>query len=347
MPGGAADRPLPVLDERRRGTKFVELSVRSVINSPESTGMGFWSLNPYVGCEFGCSYCYARYAHRYVVERAHDGGRLSEREFQDFAQPEGLEPFEHRVFVKSRQAALQALDRDLARVRRRTIEAGRQNLVIGTATDPYQPAERQYQTTRAVLQRLAAERGFRIGLITKSPLVTRDVDVLIQLARQHQISVYISLVSVNLQIIKRFEARSPMPHARLRALERLSAAGIRAGLIVAPVLPGITDTPTEVEALVRAARDAGAQFIFPCTLRLYPAVRDRFLPLVKEARPALAERYRAAYAGSWDAPEDYIRAVRRRFLHYATLYGIPDTDAARERPLDPAAPATQLSLWTG
>ena len=229
-----------VLDERLRGTKFIELTVRSVINPPESTGMGFWSLNPYVGCEFGCSYCYARYAHRYVVERARDASRLSLREFHDLGAPTGLEPFEHRVFVKAHSAVLRALNRDLTRVRRRAADEGRQNVVIGTATDPYQPAERQYQITRAVLRRLVDERGLRLGIITKSPLITRDIPLLVQLARKHRLSVYISLISVDLRHIKRFEARSPMPHARLRALERLTAADIRAGLIVAPVLPGIT-----------------------------------------------------------------------------------------------------------
>jgi DNA repair photolyase len=334
-----------MLDERLRGTKFVELAVRSVINSPESTGMGFWSLNPYVGCEFGCSYCYARYAHRYVVERAWNAGRISLREFHDLGAPVGLEPFEHRVFVKSRDAALRALDRDLARVRRRTADEGRQNIVIGTATDPYQPAERQYQITRAVLQRLLDERGFRLGVITKSPLITRDIPLLVRLARKHRLSVYVSLISVDLRHIKRFEARSPMPHARLRALERLVAAGVRAGLIVAPVLPGITDSPTEIEAIVRAAKAAGASFVFPSPLRLYPAVRERFLPLVQEQQAELAERYRAAYAEGWDAPGEYVRALKRRFQRVAAAHGIVTTDGDREQPSERAVGTAQLSLW--
>src|SRR5256886_6748422 len=130
---------LPVLDERLRGTRFVSLTPKSILNSPQQTGVDFWSLNPYVGCEFGCSYCYARYAHRYVVERARDAGKLSEPEFQDFRGPHGWEAFERRIFVK--QGVLAALERDLQRYFRsaRPPDGPTAPLVIGTATDPYQP----------------------------------------------------------------------------------------------------------------------------------------------------------------------------------------------------------------
>ncbi|UCF42020.1 MAG: radical SAM protein [Gemmatimonadota bacterium] len=345
--GGA----LPVLDRRRRGTKFVELPPRSVINSPESTRMGFWSLNPYVGCEFGCTYCYARYAHRYVVERAHDDGRITDVEFADLQHPRGLEPFEHRIFVKSRDAVLSALDRDLNRVRRRTTLDGPQSIVVGSGTDPYQPAERQYQVTRTVLARLRGERGFRIGIISKSPLVTRDIDILRDLARRHWLSVYVSLTCVDVRVIKIFEARSPMPHARLRALERLSGAGIRAGLIVAPILPGITDTVPQIDALMRAAKAAGAQFVVPIPLRLYPDVQRRFLPLVERHYPDLASRYRTAYGSTWNAPEEYVTALRQRFHRIASIYGIPESAAeGEEEATHHAARAAQLNLfanWPG
>src|SRR5690348_13891661 len=138
---------LPILDERLRGTKFVALANRSILNAPQQTGMDFWSLNPYVGCEFGCSYCYARYTHRYAVERAHDAGKLSDAEFADFRGAHGWEAFERRVFVK--EQALAALERDLPRVK------PGETIVIGTATDPYQPAERRFKITRGVLERLA------------------------------------------------------------------------------------------------------------------------------------------------------------------------------------------------
>src|SRR6266516_6464896 len=132
---------LPVLDQRLRGTKFVSLAAKSLLNSPQQTGVDFWSLNPYVGCEFGCTYCYARYAHRYVVERAHDAGKLSDGEFRD--------AFERRIFVK--QDLLGALERDLQRYFRSAPSVGATApIVIGTATDPYQPGERRFRVTRLV-----------------------------------------------------------------------------------------------------------------------------------------------------------------------------------------------------
>ena len=337
----------PVLDERRRGTKFVELAVKSVINSPEATGMGFWSINPYVGCEFGCSYCYARYAHRYVVERARDGGRITQQEFKDFGAPRGLEPFEHRIFVKARERVLNALERDLRRVRSRTARDGPQTILIGTGTDPYQPAERQHHVTRTVLTRLRRERGLRLGLITKSPLVCRDVDLLKQLSRHHLLSVYVSLLSVDERVIKIFEARSPLPHVRLRAVRRLSSAGVRAGLIVAPVLPGISDSTKQIRELLRAAKHAGAQFIRPVPLRLYPATRQRFLPLVEQHFPGLVQRYHAAYRDDWDAPTRYATAMQRRFRQMAEQFGIYDNDTEAEDSVAWAYPtAAQLSLFT-
>jgi DNA repair photolyase len=339
---------LPVLQEARRGTKFVELPVRSVINSPESTGMAFWSINPYVGCEFGCTYCYARYAHRYVVERARDSGRITEREFLDLASPHGLEPFEQRVFVKSRPRVLAALEHDLRSIRNRAARQGPQTILIGTATDPYQPAERQYQVTRAILTRLRRERGLRVGLITKSPLVCRDIDLLKGLARHHVLSVYVSLLSVDGHVIHIFEARSPMPHVRLRALQQLTAAGIRAGLIVAPILPGISDSVQQVRALLRAAKHAGAQFVRPLPLRLYPATKQRYLPLIEQHFPRLAERYRTAYDDGWNAPKQYTAAVQRRFRDLAKQHGIADSDGEEEQPLEWAHPAAaQLSLFVG
>jgi len=341
-------RALPVLDERQRGTKFAELLVKSIINSPESTGMGFWSINPYVGCEFGCTYCYARYAHRYVVERARNGGRMTEQEFLDLGAPRGLEPFEQRIFIKSRQTVLHTLEHDLRRVRNRTARDGPQTILIGTATDPYQPAERQYQVTRAILTRLRRERGLRVGIITKSPLICRDIDLLKGLSRHHLLSVYVSLVSVDARVINLFEARSPMPHVRLRALWRLSTAGVRTGLIVAPILPGITDSVEQIRELLRAAKHAGAQFIRPVPLRLYPATKERYLPLVEQHFPYLTKRYRTAYAQSSDAPQRYAEAVQRRFGRIASQYGILDTEKGETESAEWEQPtAAQLSLFVG
>ncbi len=322
-PDRPSARPPVVLDERLRGTKFVSLKPTRILNPPAQTGMDFWSLNPYVGCEFGCSYCYARYAHRYVVERAHDAGKLTDAEFADFRGAHGWEAFERRIFVK--EQILGALEADLRRV------APGETIVIGTATDPYQPAEQRFRVTRAVLERLARSEGLSVGIITKSPLVARDVDVLAKLQERNALEVYVSLISVDAPLIRTLEVRSPTPAVRLRALAKLAAAGINAGLIVAPVLPGITDDMPHLEALFQAAREAGARFLHAGPLRLYPAIRDRFLPLLDQHFPQLAARYRTAYATRSSAPRVYARALSRRVRRLQARFGFPANDGMVDR----------------
>ena len=328
-----------VLDERLRGTRFVSLTARSVLNSPQQTGVDFWSLNPYVGCEFGCSYCYARYAHRYVVERAHDAGRLSVPEFRDFRGAHGWEAFERRIFVK--EGLLGALERDLQRYFRTAgpTVGPTAPIVIGTATDPYQPGERRFRVTRQVLERLARCEGLNVGIITKSPLVARDIDVLQRIGERSDLQVHVSLTTVDVGIIRRLEARSPMPAARLRALRRLTAAGIEAGLIVAPVLPGITDDVPHLEALFQAAREAGARFVHAGPLRLYAAVRDRFLPVLDAHFPHLSERYRRAYARASGAPRPYAAALGRRIRRLQRRFGFPENAGMRDRYTNRLPPA--------
>lgn len=333
---------LPVLDERLRGTRFVELKPKSVLNSPEQTGVDFWSLNPYVGCEFGCTYCYARYAHRYAVERAHDAGKLSDAEFRDFRGERGWEAFERRIFVKER--VLDALESDLRRYFRANANGPeRTPIVIGTATDPYQPAERRFRITRRVLERLARCEALNVGIITKSPLIARDIDVLRAIQEQSDLEVHISLISVDAALIKRVEARSPTPATRLRALEKLAIAGVRAGLIVAPVLPGITDDLAHLESLFRAARDAGARFVHAGPLRLYSAVRDRFLPMLEEGFPSLVPRYRQAYDGRSGAPPAYARALAARVRKLQARFGFSVNNGMVDRYRPHRAPA-QRSL---
>jgi len=332
---------LPILDERLRGTKFVSLEPKSVLNSPQQTGVDFWSLNPYIGCEFGCTYCYARYAHRYTVERAHDGGRLSDAEFHEFRGPHGWEAFETRVFVKER--LLSVLEGDLRRYFRSVGPTDRPSapIVIGTATDPYQPAERRFRLTRGILERLARCEDLNIGIITKSPLIARDTDVLQRLQERSDLEVHISLNTVDVSLIRQVEARSPMPAVRLRALKRLADAGVRVGLIVAPVLPGITDDVPHLEALFQAAREAGARFVHAGPLRLYPAVRDRFLPMVEACFPHLAARYRRAYDGRSGVPRDYARALSARINKLQARFGFPVNEGMVDRYGRRLAPAQQ------
>ncbi|MBI4541721.1 MAG: radical SAM protein [Gemmatimonadetes bacterium] len=306
-----------VLDERRRGTRFVRLPIKSILNSPQQTGMGFWSLNPYVGCEFGCTYCYARYAHRYVVERARGRGELGAAEWSDDA-------FERQVFVKSEAPDVVALTLNPARV-------GDHAIVIGTATDPYQPAERRFKITRRILERLAQFHGLKVGLITKSPLVARDVDVLRRLAERGRLTVIISLIAVDALLVRKLEVRTPMPAVRLKALEQLVRAGLHAGVMLAPVLPGITDDVGHLGALMRAAKDAGAAFVRPEPLRLYPPIRARFLPVIAREFPALLPKYERAFDAAGFIAPAYAAALERRVARLQRELGFPVGDARTNR----------------
>ncbi len=340
---------LPILDQRARGTTFIALPVRSVLNSPAATHMGFWSINPYIGCEFGCTYCYARDTHRYAVERAvrrHGGGMAVSSEAStpgDAAQegqvdinslppyrPTALPPwlaFERHILVKT----------EVAEVLGRTLDPsklGDHSLVIGTATDPYQPAERRFRLTRKILERLLDYRALSISIITKSPLVVRDLDLLQQLSARNDVSVNISLATLDSRLARRLELRSPVPRVRLRALERLTTAGIKAGLLMAPILPGITDDWAGLAALMQAGKEAGAHFADGAALRLGPAARHRFLPVLAQEFPDLAERYRRHFDGRDNTTREYTDALERRIRSLQRAYGFPVHEETRRQRIE-------------
>jgi len=274
---------------------FEAVPTRSVLNSPAATHMPFWSVNPYIGCEFGCTYCYARDTHRWTMERL--SFPASPRPRPDL--------FEKRILVKTNAPT----------IFRRTLIPARLDgkpIVIGTATDPYQPAERRFRITRGLLESLLPHRGLHLGLITKSPLITRDIDLLVQLAERHTVRIHISLAALEGRLVRRIEARSPAPHARLRALGRLAAAGLDVGLLVAPIIPGVTDGRAQLTALFRAAKDAGARRVAGEALRLGPAARRHFLPHLAREFPDLAARYARRYGQRQTAGKDYTTALARR-----------------------------------
>ena len=314
-------RVLPVIGEQKDISYYGSVA-RGVLNGPEVTGMGFWSINPYIGCAFGCAYCYARYAHRYVLERAatanpeHDGlqGDIE-------TMPPWL-AFERRIFVKENAAEVlrrvlrHGSDRHLALL-------GEESIVIGTATDPYQPAERRFRVTRSVLEVLAEHAGLSIVIITKSPLVTRDVDLLRRIARNSQITVHLSLITLDRALARRLEPRAPTPEARIRALARLRAHGIEVGINVMPVLPGITDAPEQLDRLVRTVAEHGATYVNACALRLQSAARQRYLPFIEQEFPELSGRYRATYSRSHSVGTRYRDGLRDYFKRVCARYGVP------------------------
>ena len=299
-------QPLPILDERAaRGATFHEVPVKAILNSPATTGMGFWSLNPYVGCEFGCTYCYARETHKWRMEKAGAEAALPP-----------WEAFEKQILVKT--AAAHVLTRTLFPARL----AGA-SLVIGTATDPYQPAERRFRLTRQILEALLGWRGLSLGIITKSPLILRDRDLLVQLAERHELSINISLASSDATLLRRLEARSPAPHARLRALKGLTDAGLHDGLLIAPILPGISDSREQLARLFQAGKEAGARYAVGAALRLGPAARTRFLPHLAEEFPELLHRYARRFGSRQSAGKDYTDALSRRIRSLQQEFGFP------------------------
>ncbi len=343
------ERVLPVIGEQR-DIRYFASRARGVLNDPGTTGFdGFWSINPYVGCAFGCAYCYARYAHRYAVERALalDPGHP---ELESIARE--LPPwlaFERAVLVKRNAPEVLARTLRSGPERLRDLVLGH-SIVIGTATDPYQPAERRFRITRGLLEVLAQHIGLQVVIITKSPLVTRDVDLLKRLARHSSVEVHLSLITVDRELARRLEPRAPTPEARLRAVSRLHAAGVHVRVNAMPVLPGITDAPAQLEALVQRVRAAGADAMVAGSLSLRSTARRRYLPFIEAEFPALARRYRATFARSHMLGRRYRDGLQARVrtlcARYGLAYGDGDGDADTEDEVGRAeqAPRTRAAL---
>jgi DNA repair photolyase len=260
--------------------EYFTLPTKSLLNRCVSNRqMPFtWTINPYRGCEFGCRYCYARYTHEFMEMR------------------DGME-FEQKIYVKQHTADL--LRQELRRVK------SDEPIALGTATDPYQPAERRYEVTRGLLEEFTHHRGIELGIITKSNLVTRDIDLLSQIAQHNKLSVHVTITTLNTELARILEPRAPRPDLRVDAVRALSAAGLRVGLSASPVIPGITDSPADLEALVRAAAESGADYVFANPLFLKPCSAAVFLPFLETNFPHLAENYRQRYQDHAFLPPSY------------------------------------------
>jgi DNA repair photolyase len=278
-----------------------------------------WTINPYRGCEFACKYCYARYTHEFMEMR------------------DGVD-FEQKIYVKQHAA-------DLLRQELRRVKPG-EEIAIGTATDPYQPAERRYEVTRAILEELSRHQALELGIVTKSNLVLRDVDVLQQVSRSNRLSVNLTITTLNAELARILEPRAPRPDLRLEALSKLNHAGINAGVICAPVLPGITDSPRDLEALVRATAQSGAKHIFANPLFLKPCSAAVFLPFLEKEFPHLVESYRQRYKDHAFLPKTYHQRLSQLMARLREKYGIRNSyERYRRRAHSAVQAETQLALF--
>jgi DNA repair photolyase len=273
----------------------VEIKVKSVINRVQ--GMPFkWSVNPYRGCAHNCAFCFARKTHWYLDQ-------------------DGVNEWSSRVYVKVN--APEVIRRELSHPSWR-----RESVSLGTSTDPYQPAEGAYRVTRGILEAL---RDFKtpMSILTRSPMIVRDRDVFVDLARGAGASVYFSITTVDPQLAREIEPDVPPPPRRLESMRALAEAGVPVGVLLAPVLPGITDDEDHLAAVIEAARDHGARTVGTILLHLGEVTRESYFAFLQRTRPELVEPYNRLYRTKY-APrafqqrlQDVVASLKRR-LNFET-----------------------------
>ena len=284
--------------------EYREEPCRSALNRVR--GMDFsWSLNPYMGCAHRCAFCYVR-------------------GFEKRADRPADDRYGSSIRVKVNVA--QMLRAELARPSWK-----RETVVIGAATDPYQPAEGRYRLTRACLAELAAARN-PIGIITRGTLIVRDIDILAEAAKRAEVSVSFSIPTLDEAVWQATEPATPRPRQRLRALRELVNAGIKTGVGVAPVLPGLSDDPRQLEAVVEAAREAGATFLWASVLHLKPGTREHFMKLLGREWPELVERYETLYRNRAYLTRAEIDPVLEEVRGLKARHGIADRRHVRLAP---------------
>jgi DNA repair photolyase len=303
---------LPTAVRRADDARYQEIRCRSALNRVE--GMPFrWTLNAYRGCTHGCHYCFAR---RYQAQ-------LELSEGDEFASV---------ILVKT----------NLVEVLRRELDRPawvRETVAVGTATDPYQPIEGHYQLTRRSLEALAAS-ATPIGLVTKGPMVVRDVDVLQEVARRASCTVYVSVPTVDEDAWRALEPGTAHPLQRLRAVRTLRDAGVQAGVLMAPVVPGFTTQPAKLEATIKAVADHGAAFMGANVMYLKGGTKDHFMGFLRQEFPHMVEGYGRLYAGAYAKP-DYVNGVR------AMISTLQDRYDLRRRTRGVPSEAPDLNEETG
>ena len=311
----AASSPLA---DAKRGTEYFLLPVRSILNDCNSERVPFrFTVNPYRGCEFGCHYCYARYTH----------------EFMDVSGDE----FESKIYVKQNAGPL--ADHDLS-----TEPVWGEHIAIGTATDPYQPAEREFGATRAILEKIVEREGLSVSITTKSNQVVRDIDLLQRISERSSLSVNLSITTVRARLARTLEPRAPRPDLRLGAVRELRDAGIAAGVLAMPIVPGITDAPEDLDALAKAAHEAGAQWFAGNVLFLRTASLKHFIDFIGGQFPKLVKQYDSWYVRQGNAPESYRREITALVESLRVKYGLGSRPASAK---SWKSPQLQLALTTG
>ncbi|MGG6314276.1 SPL family radical SAM protein [Paenibacillus macerans] len=310
-------------------THYERIRTKATLNRVKEEAMPFdWSINPYRGCGHGCSFCYAR-------------------AFQTFLGKSAEDEFQYHISVK--ENAAEALEKQLSALAKKfayDIDAVSRHVglvTIGTATDPYQPVEAKEQITRECLKLLAKYR-IRTSVTTRSPLLMRDVDILSQM---REVSVNISINTLDAELIRKLEPASPHPAKRLETVNYLAEQDVRVGIFAAPILPYLTDSEEGVDALLQAAKANGARFAMISLLRLSPDVKSWFLQTLGQHEPQLVRMYRSLYAGGAYAESGYIDAFKEmaaRLLANHRLAGIETEQANRP---GRTAGEQEPALWPG
>jgi len=315
---GMRNRMGPTFDERR-GVEYRELRAASLLNRFNARPMPFgWTLNPYRGCEMACKYCFARYTHEFLGEN----------------DPVA---FERRIYVKLTDR--DSLVAELTRARKSALL-----VALGTATDPYQPAETQFQVTRRVLEAAAKVVGVRLSITTKSTLVRRDLALLRELAAGSEVSVNFSIPTLDQTLARRLEPRAPRPDLRFEAMTALATGGVPTRLFIMPVLPRLTDGEPNLRALLVRAREAGAQIAESNVLFLRRGTRETFFEFLRADFPELVPEYERLYADSAYARNDYVAEMNARFRRVADAVGMKYR-RREDRPVDGKTPRQLSLLW--
>ena len=294
-------------------TEYREEPCRSALNRVQGMPFG-WSLNPYMGCAHRCTFCYVR-------------------AFEARADRPSDERYGASIRVKTNVAAV--LRRELARP-----SWSREGVVIGAATDPYQPAEGRYRLTRACIEVLR-DAANPFAIITRGPMILRDLDVLSEAAWRAEVSITFSIPTLDVDVWRTTEPGTAPPHQRLRVLQELVAAGLDVGVGMAPILPGLSDRPELLTEVVRAARAAGATGVWANVLYLKPGTKEHFLAALERDWPELVPRYEELYARRAYLPAERTKPVREAVRALARSHGVRDRRRAR---LEPPADPEQLEL---